>query len=166
MEKFLTRTAWFIGLLLVQVLLLNKIYLFGLATPFIYIYLILVLDKDIETNTLMLIAFSLGLLVDIFCNTPGVNAGASVLLAFTRKRLLRLFGPREEYDNYDPSTRTMGVWSFFRYAFTATLLHHSILFVLESFSFAHIGHLLLRILCSTVLTVLLVISLEFIRHRR
>lgn len=166
MEKLLTRTAWFIGLLLVQVLLLNKIYLFGLATPFIYIYLILVLDKDVETNSLMLIAFSLGLLVDIFCNTPGVNAGASVLLAFSRKRLLRLFGPREEYDNYEPSTISMGVWSFCRYAFTATLLHHTVLFVLESFSLSHIGHLSLRILCSTVLTVLLVMSLEFVRHRR
>ena len=166
MEKFLTRTLWFIGLLLVQVVLLNKIYLFCLATPFIYIYLILVLDKDTDTNTLMLIAFSLGLLVDMFCNTPGVNAGASVLLAFSRKRLLRLFGPREEYDNYEPSTRAMGIWSFFRYAFTATLLHHTVLFLLEHFTFAHIGYLSLRILCSTILTVLLIISLEFIRHQR
>ena len=29
MERFLTRIAWFVGLVLVQVLFLNQIYLFG-----------------------------------------------------------------------------------------------------------------------------------------
>ena len=47
MERFFTRIAWFIGLVFVQVLILNNIYLFWLATRFLYIYLILVLDKDV-----------------------------------------------------------------------------------------------------------------------
>ena len=113
----------------------------------------------------MLQAFALGLMVDVFCNTPGVNAGASVLLAFTRARLLRMFMPREEYENFEPGIRTMGVWPFLRYAFVAVLLHHSALFMLEAFSLAHIGHLLLRVLCSTLLTVMLVMSIELVRQR-
>ena len=161
----LTRSAWLLGLVLVQVLLLNKIYLFGLATPFIYVYFSLVLDKEVDRNALMLQAFALGLMVDVFCNTPGVNAGASVLLAFTRARLLRMFMPREEYENFEPGIRTMGVWPFLRYAFVAVLLHHSALFMLEAFSLAHIGHLLLRVLCSTLLTVMLVMSIELVRQR-
>lgn len=165
MEKILNRIVWFIGLLLVQILLFNKIYLFGLATPFIYVYFILVLDKEVDRNALMLQAFALGLMVDVFCNTPGVNAGASVLLAFTRARLLRMFMPREEYENFEPGVRTMGVWPFLRYAFVAVLLHHSALFMLEAFSLAHIGHLLLRVLCSTLLTVMLVMSIELVRQR-
>lgn len=165
MEKILNRIVWFIGLLLVQILLFNKIYLFGLATPFIYVYFILVLDKEADRNALMLQAFALGLMVDVFCNTPGVNAGASVLLAFTRARLLRMFMPREEYENFEPGIRTMGVWPFLRYAFVAVLLHHSALFMLEAFSLAHIGHLLLRVLCSTLLTVMLVMSIELVRQR-
>ena len=165
MEKILNRIVWFIGLLLVQILLFNKIYLFGLATPFIYVYFILVLDKEVDRNALMLQAFALGLMVDVFCNTPGVNAGASVLLAFTRARLLRMFMPREEYENFEPGIRTMGVWPFLRYAFVAVLLHHSALFMLEAFSLAHIGNLLLRVLCSTLLTVMLVMSIELVRQR-
>jgi rod shape-determining protein MreD len=165
MEKILNRIVGFIGLLLVQILLFNKIYLFGLATPFIYVYFILVLDKEVDRNALMLQAFALGLMVDVFCNTPGVNAGASVLLAFTRARLLRMFMPREEYENFEPGIRTMGVWPFLRYAFVAVLLHHSALFMLEAFSLAHIGHLLLRVLCSTLLTVMLVMSIELVRQR-
>ena len=166
MERFLTRIAWFVGLVLVQVLFLNQIYLFGLATPFLYIYFILVMDKDVSPIALMLIAFTLGLVIDVFCNTPGVNAGASVLLAFSRMRLLRMFAPREEFENYEPGIYTLGIGAFIRYALTAALLHHAVLYLLEAFSVAQPGYLALRILCSAVLTVLLVMAIEFIRHRR
>ena len=166
MEKTFSRIAWFIALVLVQVLILNHIFLFSLATPFLYIYFILVLDKNIDRIPLMLMAFALGLAVDVCSNTPGVNAGAAVLLAFTRTGLLGLFAPRDEFDNYEPGIYTIGIWSFVRYAFVATLLHHTALFMLESFSVLQIGYLTLRILCSTLLTVMLVMSIEFIRHRQ
>ena len=166
MERLFSRIAWFVALVLVQVLLLNNICLFGLATPFIYIYFLLVVDKDIDRNTLMLIAFFLGLSVDVFSNTPGVNAGASVLIAFMRPVLLRLFSPRDEYENFEPGIYTLGPWAFVRYAFVTALLHHTVLFLLEAFSFVNLGYLSLRILCSALLTVALVMAIEFVRHKR
>ena len=166
MERILTRIAWFIGLVLVQVLLLNNISLFGLATPFIYIYFLLALDKDTDRIAMMAMAFALGLVVDVFSNTPGVNAGASVLIAFLRPNLLRLFSPRDEFENFEPGIYTLGIWPFIRYAFASILLHHTALFFLEAFTFANIEFLLLRILCSTLLTVVLVMAVEFVRHKR
>ena len=114
MERLLTRIAWFVGLVLVQALIFNNICLFGLATPFIYVYFLLVLDRDIDHNVLMLVAFLLGLTVDVFSNTPGVNAGASVLVAFMRPTLLRLFSPRDEYENFEPRIYTLGFGAFVR----------------------------------------------------
>jgi rod shape-determining protein MreD len=166
MERMLTRTAWFVGMVLLQVLLLNNICLFGLATPFVYVYFLLTLDRDIDNSVLMLIAFSLGLVIDIFCNTPGVNAGASVLVAFMRPGLLRMFSPRDEYENFEPGIYTLGIGGFVRYSAVAVLLHHTALFLLESFSFVNFGYLLLRILCSTLLTMMFVMAIEFIRHKR
>ena len=166
MERILTRVAWFIGLVLVQVLLLNNICLFGLATPFIYVYFLLAMDKDTDRIALMIMAFALGLAVDVFSNTPGVNAGASVLVAFLRPSLLRLFSPRDEYENFEPGIYTLGVWAFVRYVFALTLLHHTALFLLEAFSLTHIEYLSLRILCSTLLTIVLVMAVEFVRHKR
>ena len=165
MERILTRTAWCIGLVLVQVLLLNKISLFGLATPFLYIYIVLVADRNTDHNLLMLIAFAAGLVVDIFSNTPGVNAAASVLLAFLRPGLLRLFSPREEFENFEPGIHTLGFWPFMRFVTVSLLVHHAAVFFIEAFSFAHLGYLLLRTLCSTLLTIMLVISIDSIRHR-
>lgn len=166
MERMLTRIAWFVGMVLLQVLMLNNICLFGLATPFVYVYFLLTLDRDIDHSVLMLIAFSLGLVIDIFCNTPGVNAGASVLVAFMRPSLLRMFSPRDEYENFEPGIYTLGIGGFVRYAVVAVLLHHTALFLLESFSFINFGYLLLRILCSTLLTMMFVMAIEFIRHKR
>ena len=102
MEKLLTRIAWFVGLVLVQVLFLNHICWFGVATPFLYIYLLLIIDRDIDRNVLMLLAFAMGLSVDVFCNTFGVNAAACVLLAFLRPWLIRICAPREEFENFEP----------------------------------------------------------------
>lgn len=166
MERMLTRVAWFIGLALVQVLLFNNICLFGLATPFVYVYFLLVLDRDIDHNVLMLVAFLLGLVVDIFSNTPGVNAGASVLIAFMRPWILRLFSPRGEYENFEPGIYTLGVGAFVRYAVIMVLLHHTALFFLEAFSFVNVGYLSLRILCSALLTMLMVMAIEYVRHKR
>lgn len=165
MERILTYAAWLLGLILVQILALNSIFLFGVATPFLYIYPILVFNRGIDRNILMVIAFATGLVVDIFSNTPGVNAAASVLIAFMRPGLLRIHAPREEFEDFEPSIRTLGLWAFARYAFMALLIHHTALYMLEAFSFAHIGYLILRIVCSTLLTTSLVLATEFIRRR-
>ena len=165
MERILTYAAWIVGLALVQVLVLNNIFLFGVATPFLYIYPILILNRNLDRNILMVIAFAVGLAVDNFSNTPGVNAGASVLIAFMRPGVLRMYAPREEFDDFEPSIHVLGPWPFLRYALTALLIHHAALFLLEAFSLAHIGYLSLRIVCSTLLTTLLVMAIEFIRNR-
>lgn len=166
MEKILARIGWFVGLVIVQVLLFNHICWLGVATPFLYVYLLLIIDRDVDRNALMLIAFLLGFSVDVFSNTFGVNAAASVLLAFLRPWLIRSFTPREEFDNFEPGIKAMGIWPFVRYAFLAVLLHHTALFLLEAFSLAHVGYLLLRIFGSTLVTLLLVMVVELVRHRR
>ena len=73
-HTYVNRLCWFVGLLLVQVILMNHIHLFGYATPYIYIYLILSLESNTNRNELMLWAFFLGLFVDMYSGTPGMQA--------------------------------------------------------------------------------------------
>ena len=97
--NYLHKIGWFIGLVLLQVLILNNVHIAGYATPFLYIYLILKFESETPRNTLMLWAFFLGLTVDIFSDTPGMNAAATVALAFLRPTFLRLFVPRDAFEN-------------------------------------------------------------------
>lgn len=90
---YLHKIGWFVGLVLLQVLILNNVHIAGYATPFLYIYLILKFNSEISRNTLMVWAFFLGLTVDIFSDTPGMNAAATVWLAFLRPTLCACLFP-------------------------------------------------------------------------
>lgn len=163
--NYLHKIGWFIGLVLLQVLILNNVHIAGYATPFLYIYLILKFESDTPRNALMLWAFFLGLAVDVFSDTPGMNAAATVLLAFLRPTFLRLFVPRDTLDTLVPAIRTMGILPFLKYLVVSVLIHHGLLLTLEFVSFAHIGTLLLRIAASTLLTVTCIMAVEGIRKK-
>lgn len=152
-------------MVLLQVLILNNVHIAGYATPFLYIYLILKFESDVPRNVLMLWAFFLGLSVDIFSDTPGMNASATVLLAFLRPVFLRLFVPRDTLDSLIPSIRTMGGFPFLKYLIVSAFVHHAMLLAIEFFSFAHIGTLLLRMVASTLLTVTCIMAVEGIRKK-
>lgn len=163
--NYLHKIGWFIGLALLQVLILNNVHIAGYATPFLYIYLILKFESNVSRNVLMLWGFFLGLTVDIFSDTPGMNASATVLLAFLRPTFLRLFVPRDTLEALVPSIRSMGVSPFLKYLFACVFVHHGMLLTIEFFSFAHIGMLLLRIVASTLLTVACIMAIEGIRKK-
>lgn len=163
--NYLHKIGWFVGLVLLQVLILNNVNIAGYATPFLYIYLLVKFESDTPRNTLMLWAFFLGLAVDIFSDTPGMNAAAAVLLAFMRPLLLRLFVPRDTLDVLVPAVHSMGVFPFLKYLIAGVLVHHGMLLTLEFFSFAHMGVLLLRILASTLLSVACLMAVEGIKKK-
>lgn len=165
-QNYLHKLGWFVGLILLQVLILNNIHLFGYATPFLYIYLLLKFESETSRNVLMLWAFFLGLMVDIFSDTLGMNAAACVLLAFLRPTILRLFLSRDMLDSIVPALRTLGVAVFLKYAIFCVLLHHTALFVIEYFSVARVGDLLLRVVLSSLLTLACILALEGIQKKK
>lgn len=161
--NYLHKIGWFVGLVLLQVLILNNVHIVGYATPFLYIYLILKFESDVPRNALMLWAFFLGLAVDILSDTPGMNAAATVLLAFLRPSLLRLFTPRDNPDSFIPSFKTMGISPFLKYTTASVFVHSLALLSIEFFSFTSIWLLLLRVLLCTILTVTCIIAIEGIK---
>ena len=156
---FFKRLGWFWLLVFIQVLVLNHVHLMGYAMPFLYVYLILTLNVNVSRN-ILLWGFFLGLAVDIFSNTPGMNAAATTFLAFMRPSLLTLFTPRDCAEDMEPGIKSMGFWLFFRYVLVGVALHHTVLLTIESFSFFDLGFLSLEILSSTLLTTFCVMAIE------
>lgn len=161
---YIQRIGWFIGLVLLQVLILNNVHIGGYATPFLYIYLILKFSSGTSRNELMLWAFFFGLSIDIFSDTPGMNAAATVLLAFIRPSLLRLFTPRDTLDSIVPSFKTMGIVPFLKYTIAGVFIHSLALLSIEFFSFTSIWLLLLRVMLCTILTVTCILAIEGIKR--
>lgn len=70
----------FVSLVLVQVLILNNIQFSGFVNPYVYVLFILLLPFTIPGYLLLGLSFLMGISIDIFSNTLGLHAAASVFL--------------------------------------------------------------------------------------
>lgn len=158
---------WFIILILLQVSVFNRIAIFGYATPFLFLYFILKLPTTLSANRVMTLSFAMGLIIDIFSNTPGMCALAAVSVAFVRRSFIALVLQRgNEEVTLIPSFRTFGSEYFSVYAFSIVLLFCILVFVIEAFSFFSPLVLILRILSSAVLTFVLILALESLNWKK
>lgn len=158
----------FVLLISLQVLLLNNMNLSGYLNPTIYILFILLLPADINKSLLLLLAFATGYIIDMFTNTPGLNAAASVMMAFVMPSMRNLFFKNIDFSpGEEPNLKKVGLGSFFRYTLVLVFIHHFTLFFLESFSFSLFFFILARILLGTLLStfIILIIMLLFSRRK-
>ncbi|MCM1349234.1 MAG: rod shape-determining protein MreD [Firmicutes bacterium] len=150
-------------LVLVQVIVLNRICLFGVAVPLAFIYVILRLPISMAKEWLFTIAFVLGFIVDVFSDTAGINTLSCLVIAALRGPVLHLYFPREdELSNPLPSIATLGPFVYFKYALTLAFIYCLSVFFLESFSMFRFWHLVQCVLASTVLTTALLIGIDSI----
>jgi len=152
----------FILLIFLQVWLFNNIHLFGYATPLLYIYFLIKLPISMNRNIVVLLSALLGFIIDIFGGTLGLSMMVMTLVGFLRYYLLRLFAPRDIFDDYFPSFSVFGKNLFMRYAGTVTLIQIFLLYTIESFSLFNPWLLFLRITSSFILTILLIFAFESI----
>lgn len=164
--QYIIRLKWFIILVLLQALVLNHIHFEQYATPLLYIYFLLKINSGNSRKGLLLWAFFLGLCIDVFSNTPGLNAAASVLTAFCRPWILRLFSLRDTTENFEPGIYQMGFTPFFRYTLLLVLLHAFILNLLDMFSFAKPQILLLKIVSDAAITLILILCIDSVRRKK
>lgn len=165
MSVVVENIIWFVGLVLLQVLVLSHVHILGYATPFFFIYFLLRYDSGVGRSTLMLWGFFLGLVVDIFCNTPGINAAAATLIAFIREPIIRLVTLREMEEDFVPSISSMGVSSYFKYAMICSLIFCCVVEIMETFSFFNWQQLGLRIISDLAITLVCIFCAEAIRRR-
>lgn len=100
-----------LGVILVfaQVIVFNHICLFNVGVPMVFIYLIIRLPITLAVNWVLTIGFFLGLIVDVFSDTYGMNAVACTVLAMLKRPVLRLYVPREEdLVRPEPSMMSLG----------------------------------------------------------
>ncbi|WP_424495234.1 rod shape-determining protein MreD [Salinimicrobium sp. GXAS 041] len=151
----ISNTLRFIFLILLQVLLLNNINFLGYVNPYLYILFIILFPFNGSQTLLLLLSFLLGLGVDLFEDSGGINAAACLVVAYIRPAVLRFsFGVSYDYQTIKFSSTPLG--SRISYVAFIVFIHHLVLFLLEIFSFAHLLLLFKKTLYSGIFTMLLV----------
>ena len=155
----------FISLILVQVLILNQVQFNGFVNPYVYILFILLLPLNTPRYILLILAFVLGVIVDIFLNSLGVHAAASVFIAYIRPFIVRVISNREEDRSDYPGVKQNTLGWFLSYVSIMVFLHHIVLFYLEVFSFSHFFVTLGRTVISSVFSIFIIVLSQFLVFR-
>lgn len=148
---------------LVQVLILNHIHLFNVATPLVYVYFVLLFPRNHQRWLSIILSFFLGLILDSFSNTPGETAFALTLTAFVQPYVLDLYLDRDDSNDFTPSMANMGFVKYATYVLLLTFVFCFTLFSLEAFSFFNWLQWLLCILGSWVVTCIIIIAIDSVR---
>ena len=157
----------FIILVLFQVLVLNNVQFSGYVNPFMYVLFILLLPFETPRWLLLISGFLLGLSVDIFSNTLGLHASASVFMAFLRPYVLQVISPRDGYESGTfPRVFYYGLTWFLNYAVILVVMHHLFLFYFEVFRFSEFFRTLLRVILSSSFSIVIIVLSQYIVYRK
>lgn len=155
----------FVVLIAFQTTIFSRISVFGVATPILYIYFLIKLPMGRNVFYVITSGFLMGLVIDIFLNTPGMNAAATTIIAALRKPLLNVFFSRDDYEEFVPSIYS-STKSFIRFVIVITIMHQTLLFFIESFTFFNLSYTIVRIFASSALTLVLIFALDGLMYRK
>lgn len=159
----------FVLFILVQVYVLDKVpHLHRFITPYIYFLFILWLPFNVSRMGLLIIGFITGMALDYFTNTPGLHAAACVLIAYVRPFVINILTPKDpsEFNYREPSPRAMGWTPYLVYVLILTFLHHGYLTLLEWLSFGTFLDFLIKVVSTTAISMLLIITTELLFTRK
>ncbi|MBC7892354.1 MAG: hypothetical protein H7Y12_09090 [Sphingobacteriaceae bacterium] len=164
-RNLLSIVLWSLLYLALQVLLFRNLALFHYGFCFVYVAVILSLPFDVSVVTTLFMAFAAGFIVDIFYNTPGLHAAATVLVAYLRPFAIRLLMPQRGYEERnEPLLTDLGPAWFLSYVGLLVLVHHSVVFFIEAANWNLWLPTLGKIGLSTVFTTVVLTLLQVFRR--
>lgn len=155
----------FISLVLIQVLIFNQVQFSGFFNPYIYVLFVILLPLSAPRYLILISAFLLGLVIDIFSNSLGVHSAATVFVAYIRPLVIRLISNREDDRSDYPGLNQNKLSWFINYVFIMVFLHHAILFYLEVYTFANFFNTLYRVILSSLFSIIVIVLSQFLVFR-
>lgn len=167
-NNFLKLGFLFFALILIQISIFNNVSLFGYAQPMVYILFVIIYPITKNRGLFLLLSFLLGLSIDFFSNSGGINAAATLFIAYNRAPLLKLLTGRTEFDPVSFNVKSVAFNRRMSYILILSLIHHYIVFQLAYFKLSAFKTIFLDTVFSSVFTCILLmfyISL-FINKKR
>ncbi len=166
LREIIQYSLWFLLYMIVQILILRNIVLFNYSLCFVYVAGVLLLPAEVGRTSLLMLGFFSGLFVDVFYNTLGMHAAATLLVAYLRPFWIQLqLETKGSTDRVDISLSELGMGGYLSYLFPLVLIHHGMLFFIEMSHFGMLGYTLLRIVASALFTTFLIVVIQLFTKR-
>lgn len=166
LREIIHYSLWFLFYLIVQILILRNVVLFDYAFCFVYIAAILLLPAEVNRTLLLILGFLTGLLVDVFYNTLGMHAAATLLIAYLRPFWIQFqLETKGTTERLEITMNELGAGRYLAFLLPQVFIHHAALFLIEMSHFGMIGYTLLRIVASTLFTTFLITVIQLFSKR-
>ena len=147
-------TVWLALVLLVQWGLLQDLPLTVYGNPYLYLWFFLWLPFGVKRIGLYAIAFGVGSVMDAFEQSGGAHTLACLTLVTVKPWVENaLIGYRKSDDNEGVSH--LAIAPYLTTSAVLVLLHHTVLFTAENYGFGNPQLLFVRILVSSLITLIL-----------
>lgn len=150
--------------IVLQVLLFNHLHLWG-GVAWVFVCALIKLPVEWPRWWQVVVGFVAGLVVDCFCDTPGMHALAGCTMMGMRVSLLHLFIASDDVKGGSPSIATLGMSVFLRYAVAVVLLYCLVLYAVEAFTLFNWTVVLLKAGISVAMTLAVAVVWEIAENR-
>lgn len=153
----------FVGLVFLQLMIFDNLKLDSFIHPYVYVLFVMLLPFDTPRWKLILNGFVIGIVIDIFNGTPGLNAAATVMMANLRPVIIDITTRKSDIDGKnEPSVSEMGLKWFMPYLVLMLIVHNFTLFLIEAFNLRLIGLVLLGTLLSVIYSTIAIVLIIYI----
>lgn len=147
----------FISLLFLQVTIFNNVLFRGYLNPFVYILFVIIFPYRKERGIFLFLCFLLGLSIDFFLNSGGINAAATLFVGYIRLPLLKRILRKQEIDFPVFNITKQPFLKLLSYISILVVVHSFIVYGLEYFQLGHFKTILSRTFLTSIFTIILVL---------
>lgn len=166
MNRVIYVTFLFLSLLFLQVFVFNNILFLGFINPYLYIAFVIFYPLQKERYLFLFLTFLLGVSIDFFSDSGGINAFSLLFIAYIRLFLVRVIFKKTEQDYLLFNLNQEPFGKVFNYVIILILIHHFILFSLANFSTQNFLSVLTNTLYSSIFTAVLFFLGTFIIRKK
>ncbi len=161
-------TIAFVVLALLQIVLFNHVEITDIGVfPAFFILFVLLLPYETPDWLLISLAFILGVAVDIFSDSMGLNSASTVFMAFLRPTVLKSLSPRDGYETGTaPKVYYMGFIWFLKYASIMIFIQQIVYYILADYSISLWINSLVKIFIGSFISIILIVISQFIIFRK
>ena len=149
---------------LLQVLLFDHLQIAGGGLPMVYVLFLMNLPVQVPRWAEMLIGAIVGLVFDVWHSSLGVNVAACVAFCYLRPIVLGNLIQDLERVKGEVCSASIGRIEYVKCLAILTVIHHLLVFSLESWSWHNWWIVLLQTLLSSVLTILIIMGYDIFKQ--
>lgn len=145
-------------LIFLQVLIFDRINLFGFMNPSIYIIVLIIHRYDLDQFNYIVVGFLLGFIMDVLSQSAGSHSLSCVTISFLRP-LINKFSLGPNYEDFSsPFSDGILISNKVLYCFLITIIHQIILNAYSYFNWTHTFVILKLTIANSIFTFIVIVS--------